>query len=196
MEHVASSHGSFFVMNHSIGNGSYVWSNDSQGGLHHKVPGATCVTTDTLGGTCTDNPVGWHDADGAPYNCGWYSHGSNCADYGHGWKTNGKNAVEACCACGGGIKTVFDDNLNQVDDAATDKIISPSTSETKGITCGCNSCTPDTLTTVVEGQSLHDRIAFIVDNLNETEEEACELVCGEQFPEICGLACNPFKCTV
>jgi len=61
---------------------------------------------------CTDSPIGWHDSDGATFNCDWYAMSNNCADYGNNekYRHNGKVASEACCSCGGG----------KVDDCATE----------------------------------------------------------------------------
>ena len=53
-------------------------------------------------GTCKDNPSDWHDSDGSPFNCAWYSKGNNCQKYGNGFANRGKTANQACCACGGG----------------------------------------------------------------------------------------------
>merc|ERR1711865_673078 len=50
-------------------------------------------------GGCTNTP-NWHDADGATYNCAWYSQGSNCASYGNSYAgVAGQTANQACCAC-------------------------------------------------------------------------------------------------
>lgn len=53
---------------------------------------------------CTDNPVGWHDSDGALFNCDWYALSNNCVLYGsaENYRNDGKIATEACCACNGG----------------------------------------------------------------------------------------------
>uniref|UniRef100_A0A7S3VF40 Ricin B lectin domain-containing protein n=1 Tax=Chaetoceros debilis TaxID=122233 RepID=A0A7S3VF40_9STRA len=51
---------------------------------------------------CTDNPLGWFDADGDKYDCRWYAEGNNCETYGNGYKNLDKTANEACCTCGGG----------------------------------------------------------------------------------------------
>merc|ERR1711957_1155802 len=50
-------------------------------------------------GGCTNTP-NWHDADGATYNCDWYSQGSNCAIYGSSYAgVAGETANQACCVC-------------------------------------------------------------------------------------------------
>merc|ERR1711865_538783 len=50
-------------------------------------------------GGCTNTP-NWHDADGATYDCAWYSQGSNCASYGNSYAgVAGQTANQACCAC-------------------------------------------------------------------------------------------------
>ena len=51
---------------------------------------------------CADYPVGWHDSDGASYNCIWYAVGTRCAAYGNMYAHDEFTAQEACCACGGG----------------------------------------------------------------------------------------------
>merc|ERR1712195_217126 len=50
-------------------------------------------------GGCTNTPR-WHDADGATYDCDWYSQGSNCATYGSSYAgVAGETANQACCVC-------------------------------------------------------------------------------------------------
>merc|ERR1712195_320090 len=50
-------------------------------------------------GGCTNTPR-WHDADGATYNCDWYTQGSNCATYGSSYAgVAGETANQACCVC-------------------------------------------------------------------------------------------------
>jgi hypothetical protein len=46
---------------------------------------------------------GWFDAEGATYDCAWYSSdGSNCATYRSEYANAGHTANSACCVCGGG----------------------------------------------------------------------------------------------
>jgi subtilisin family serine protease len=92
----------------------------------------------TPGPTCLDAPIGWHDNDGAAFNCAWYAKGVNCNAYGNSYANcdgpggeewtlgNGScpTANIACCACGGGQSTIDDDT-----DAPTS---SPVASETTG----------------------------------------------------------------
>jgi hypothetical protein len=50
-------------------------------------------------GTCTDTP-GWHDSDGARYNCEWYGDvDDRYRKYGHTYQHFGATANEACCVC-------------------------------------------------------------------------------------------------
>ena len=177
-------------MGSHVQNGENTWASESITLLHTKVPVKGCVTKDTSGSTCADSPSNWHDQDGENYNCGWYAIGSNCQDYGHGWKHNGKNAAMACCACGGGSSSFYTSKVH-VDEHNEDE----EKEVESGITCGCpSSCTSSILSTMVNDKSIEERISWIVDNLNESEEEACELVCGEEFDEICGSECNPSDC--
>ena len=78
--------------------------------------------------------------------------------------------------------------------AADEKANNGTTIETN-ITCGCSdSCTSSILGTKVDDRTIEEHIYWIVDNLNESEEEACELVCGEEYDDICGDQCNPSQC--
>ena len=62
---------------------------------------------------CLDSPLGWYDSDGPEFNCTWYASTnddddntidlSRCDQYGDLNPNFGKTAIEACCACGGGI---------------------------------------------------------------------------------------------
>ena len=56
-------------------------------------------------GDCEDFGDGaggvWYDSDGPVYDCAWYE-AQGCPDYGDTYANFGYNALEACCACGGG----------------------------------------------------------------------------------------------
>jgi len=55
--------------------------------------------------SCSDDPEGWYDRDGATFSCEWYASGSNyCANYGDDYANFGTTANEACCVCGGGSR--------------------------------------------------------------------------------------------
>eukprot|EP00913_Durusdinium_trenchii_P025216 g23672.t1 len=55
--------------------------------------------------SCADEPQGWYDADGVAFDCAWYaSEPGRCEVRSPGlWS---RTAAEACCACGGGTKTL------------------------------------------------------------------------------------------
>lgn len=58
------------------------------------------------GSSCSDNPPGWHDADGFDFDCDWYAEEDNCAVFGDYFANFGKTANEACCICGGGSENI------------------------------------------------------------------------------------------
>eukprot|EP00980_Cylindrotheca_fusiformis_P029366 scaffold23455_cov173-Cylindrotheca_fusiformis.AAC.1 len=65
--------------------------------------------------------------------------------------------------------------------------------------CGCPAtCTSRQLDRIAEdstsgSSSCRERIEWVIENEDSTEEEACQTVSGE-FPSICGQACNPDAC--
>jgi len=65
------------------------------------------VTVKDTQSSCEDDPLGWHDKDGPDYNCKWYEEEDRCQKFGsrEDLRNQGKVAKEACCACGGGLKT-------------------------------------------------------------------------------------------
>ena len=125
---------------------------------------------------------------------------------GTGQRRNGKNVAEVCCACGGGKKNGMDlKKMDSSDAYGTEEKQGQEEMEEEdekvayllaaNITCGCpSSCTSDILDTDVGDVTIAQQISWIVDNLGESEIDACELVCGEEFDEICGKACNPSQC--
>eukprot|EP00979_Chaetoceros_neogracilis_P013664 scaffold3990_cov284-Chaetoceros_neogracile.AAC.5 len=54
--------------------------------------------------SCSDDPEGWYDIDGATYSCEWYGNGNHCADIGDSFANFGTTANQACCVCGGGSR--------------------------------------------------------------------------------------------
>jgi hypothetical protein len=63
--------------------------------------------------------------------------------------------------------------------------------------CGCPECTNDIWDLDAEDYSCGARITWLLENESATyptEEDACRLVAGNQFPEICGTKCNPDTC--
>ncbi len=103
----------------------------------------------------------------------------------------GYNAASACCSCGGGksIVAAGAHEEEEEEDGGNEDY-----NGVGHVSCGCPSCTSDILETVVDNETIGQRIKWIVDNLNESEVDACELVCGEELDDICGDACNPSTC--
>jgi hypothetical protein len=63
--------------------------------------------------------------------------------------------------------------------------------------CGCPEFTEDIWALDAEDYSCGARITWLLENESTTyptEEDACKLVAGNQFPEICGTKCNPDTC--
>jgi len=58
--------------------------------------------------------------------------------------------------------------------------------------CGCFDCTEEVWDTIAGGFTCGERIVFII-GMGSTEEEACSIVSGTEFPTECG-ACNPATC--
>ena len=57
--------------------------------------------------TCVDRVSPWWDADSTAYTCVWYgSTPSMCDLYGDKYRNFGWTAAEACCGCGGGLKSI------------------------------------------------------------------------------------------
>ena len=55
--------------------------------------------------TCMD-VSGWYDSGGTDYTCSWYGSNSNyCGSYGNSYTNFGYTANQACCVCGGGIRS-------------------------------------------------------------------------------------------
>jgi len=74
--------------------------------FHNELPGGS---PSDAGPVCED-VEGWHDSDGAMYNCAWYAGGTNCANYGNGYENDGQTANTACCACKVASGTVDPEN--------------------------------------------------------------------------------------
>jgi len=62
--------------------------------------------------------------------------------------------------------------------------------------CGCVSCTQDILNTLAGDYSCGDRISYLQspEGGSLSENQACIKVSGEEFPGICGPACDPLVC--
>jgi subtilisin family serine protease len=48
----------------------------------------------------------WHDPDGETFTCQWYAYNDNCEHFGETFTNYGYTANQACCMCGGGVKTL------------------------------------------------------------------------------------------
>eukprot|EP00804_Cyclotella_cryptica_P001104 CCRYP_008405-RA/>CCRYP_008405-RA protein AED:0.01 eAED:0.01 QI:72/0.66/0.5/1/1/1/4/1565/314 len=59
--------------------------------------------------------------------------------------------------------------------------------------CGCSSCTTSVLEKNANGYSVRNRIDWVVANTGKSEKDACSLVCGEEFPDLCD-ECDPTQC--
>lgn len=62
--------------------------------------------------------------------------------------------------------------------------------------CGCLDCTEQVWNTIADIFSCGARIAWVAGDTTKftTQEDACRLVAGTQFPDICGPACDPDSC--
>lgn len=52
--------------------------------------------------------------------------------------------------------------------------------------CGCSSCTASVLRRDADGFHVGNRIDWVMKNLGRSEEDACDLVCGVEFSDVCG----------
>jgi len=75
--------------------------------------GSTCKVRDENGNTCSNcaditiSGQPWHDSDGPHYHCSWYAaNAAHCKQHGNSYENNGYTANKACCACGGGSKSL------------------------------------------------------------------------------------------
>lgn len=60
--------------------------------------------------------------------------------------------------------------------------------------CGCDECTDEILDTYAGPYTCGARIEYLIRDLGYTEVEACRKVSSEEFPTICGPACDPDRC--
>jgi hypothetical protein len=65
--------------------------------------------------------------------------------------------------------------------------------------CGCYDCTEQVWNAIADIFTCGARIIYVTGDADTydtytTEEEACRLIAGEQFPDICGSACDPDSC--
>jgi len=64
-----------------------------------------------------------------------------------------------------------------------------------GSRCGCSSCSSSVLGRNAEGFSVESRIDWVKTNKGKSESDACDIVCGDEYPNICG-ECDPGRCGV
>lgn len=88
--------------------------------------------------SCLNSPENWHDTDGQNYNCYWYSQGANCETYGHltAYAMYGKTANEACCGCGGGVRSTEENNAELTAVTST-PTMTPTKSPMSSLTTQC-----------------------------------------------------------
>jgi hypothetical protein len=65
--------------------------------------------------------------------------------------------------------------------------------------CGCYDCTEQVCNAIADKYTCGARIIYVIGDVDTydtyaTEEQACRLVAGEEFPGICGSACDPDSC--
>ena len=72
--------------------------------------GGDCSSDVTNTFTCEDSPVGWYDIDGPEFDCDFYAQEDNCALYENHFMNQGKTANQACCGCGGGVRTFYSES--------------------------------------------------------------------------------------
>lgn len=180
--------------------------------------GGICSDSGRTGSWCMDSPVGWYDSDGPNYNCTWYAKGSNCERYGDQFENGGLTANEACCVCGGGL-TGNPSDLSPVPPSvsptlapstSSDVSVPPSVSPTMAPSspmnpsndqlCGCSSCTTDITAKEISAHGMFsttvgEAIDWFISRLDLSEDLACEIVCNDFFPEICGQQCSPTLCS-
>jgi hypothetical protein len=62
--------------------------------------------------------------------------------------------------------------------------------------CGCYDCTEQVWNAIAGEYTCGERISYVAGDTSKypTEEDACRLVAGKEFPKICGSGCNPDSC--
>ena len=61
--------------------------------------------------------------------------------------------------------------------------------------CGCgNKCNSSVLNRNANGFKVGSRISWVQRNMGKSEKEACSMVCGREFPNICSAECDPNSC--
>ena len=64
------------------------------------------------------------------------------------------------------------------------------------INCGCNDCTSSVLNTLAGQYTCEARIMYLINDKGYSEQDACTQVAGQEFPSICGPACDPTRCDI
>jgi len=72
---------------------------------------------------------------------------------------------------------------------------SPTDAPTREPNCGCQSCNNEVLFRVADGYLCGDRIDWLITQNGYSEYDACSLVAGDEFPDICG-GCDPGTCNI
>lgn len=60
--------------------------------------------------------------------------------------------------------------------------------------CGCGECSEHIWNTLAEGYSCGDRIIWLMNTYGWSEAQACHRVAGQEYPMLCGPACDPNQC--
>ena len=66
-------------------------------------------------------------------------------------------------------------------------------SPSPGGKCGCSTCTPTVLNRNAGGHKVSARIDWLKNNRGRSETQACSIVCGKEFPNVCS-ECDPNSC--
>lgn len=62
-----------------------------------------------------------------------------------------------------------------------------------GTRCGCSSCNSSIFNGVANGYKVVDRIDWVKNNMGMSEQSACVMICGKEFPNVCSQ-CDPNQC--
>ena len=60
--------------------------------------------------------------------------------------------------------------------------------------CGCSSCSSPVLSRNAGGHAVGARIDWLKNVKRKSEQEACKIVCRDEFSNICGRECDPNQC--
>ena len=62
------------------------------------------------------------------------------------------------------------------------------------VTCGCEECNEEMLNVQAREYTCWSRISYLINTQGYDEIDACRQVAGDEFPLICGPACDPDRC--